>query len=110
MKSYIPKAGDIITLDFDPQSGHEQKGRRPAIVISNEVFNRGTKLAIVCPITSKDKNFPFHIPLEATTKASGFVMVEQIKSIDYKARGAKFVEEASDELMEDIRAVMEACM
>lgn len=109
MKGYVPAAGDVITLDFDPQSGHEQKGRRPAIVLSNETFNRGTHLAIVCPVTSKDKGFPFHLPLPEGGEISGFVMVEQVKSIDYRVRRAKRVEKAPAELMTEIRALLEAC-
>jgi mRNA interferase MazF len=92
MPAYIPDKGDLLTLSFDPQSGHEQKGRRPALVISNFLFNRATGLAIVCPITNTDRKIPFHLPVPATSSLTGFVMVEQVKSVDYQARKAKFVE------------------
>jgi len=59
MAAYIPKQGDIIAITFDPQSGHEQKGRRPALVVSKDLFNRSTGLAIVCPLTNTDRRFPF---------------------------------------------------
>jgi mRNA interferase MazF len=110
VKNFIPKQGDIIMLDFDPQSGHEQKGKRPALVVSNEVFNLGTRLAMVCPITSKEKNYPFHIPLEVGKKIHGFVMVEHIKSVDYGSRQARFVETASQEFMENVKAMLDVCL
>jgi mRNA interferase MazF len=91
-KSYIPAKGDFITLSFDPQSGHEQKGRRPAIVVSNFLFNKATGMAIVCPITNTNRRIPFHLPIPKSSSLTGFVMVEQVKSIDFKSRRAKFVE------------------
>jgi mRNA interferase MazF len=78
MAKYIPEKGDFITLSFDPQSGHEQKGRRPALVVSNFVFNQATGLAIVCPITNTDRKIPFHLAVSSSTSLTGFVMVEQI--------------------------------
>jgi len=80
MADYIPEKGDFITLTFDPQSGHEQKGRRPALVISNFLFNRATGLAIVCPITNTERGIPFHLPVPEDSSLTGFVMVEQVKS------------------------------
>ena len=68
MVKYIPKQGDIVYLDFNPIKGHEQKGNRPVIVISNNVFNKYTKMVVVCPITSNIKNFPTHYNLEDTKK------------------------------------------
>src|ERR1051325_6160351 len=94
MAKYVPQKGDFIALSFDPQSGHEQKGRRPALVISNDLFNKHTGLAIVCPITNTNRNIPFHLPVPATSSLTGFVMVDQVKSIDYTARKAKFIEKA----------------
>ncbi len=73
---YVPRKGDLITITFDPQSGHEQKGRRPALVISNNLFNKHTGLAIVCPITSTNRQIPFHLPMPASCSITGFVMVE----------------------------------
>ncbi len=91
MPRYVPKKGDLITLSFDPQTGHEQKGRRPALVVSNDLFNRHTGLAIVCPITNTDRKFPFHLAVPAASSLTGFVMVEQVKSVDYTIRRAKFI-------------------
>src|SRR5215203_1587488 len=109
MAKYIPEKGDFITLSFDPQSGHEQKGRRPALVVSNYLFNSATGLAIVCPITNTDRKIPFHLAVPASSSLTGFVMVEQIKSADYNARKAKFVEKAAKELLNNVLAVIDVC-
>jgi mRNA interferase MazF len=109
MAKYVPQKGDFIALSFDPQSGHEQKGRRPALVISNYLFNKHTGLAIVCPITNTNRSIPFHLPVPATSSLTGFVMVDQVKSIDYTARKAKFIERAPVELVEDSLGVLDAC-
>lgn len=102
MPKYIPEKGDFIALSFDRQSGHEQKGRRPAIVVSNFLFNKATGLAIVCPITNTNRRVPFHLPIPGKSSLSGFVMVEQVKSIDFNTRKAKFVERAPGEFIDDI--------
>jgi mRNA interferase MazF len=108
--AYIPEKGDFITLSFDPQAGHEQKGRRPALIISNHLFNQATGLAIACPITNTDRKIPFHLPVPTTSSLTGFVMVEQVKSIDYRARNARFVEKAPSELVEDVIALVDVCI
>ncbi|OLE55936.1 MAG: mRNA-degrading endonuclease [Acidobacteria bacterium 13_1_20CM_3_53_8] len=107
MPAYVPEKGDFITLSFDPQSGHEQKGRRPALVISNFLFNRATGLAIACPVTNTSRNIPFHLPVPASSSLTGFVMVEQVKSVDYNTRKAKFVEKAPLQFVEDIIAMVD---
>ena len=107
---YVPRKGDFMTLSFDPQSGHEQKGRRPALVISNYLFNKHTGLAIVCPITNTNRQIPFHLPIPSSSSLTGFVMVEQIKSVDFSARNAKFVESAPNQLLTDVLSVMDACV
>jgi len=100
--NYIPKQGDIISLEFDPQAGHEQKGKRPAIVVSNNVYNNFTKIAIVCPITNTDKGFPLHVVLDNRTKTTGVVMCEQVKALDIKARNAVFKEKIPRDLLNEI--------
>ena len=110
MPRYVPKKGDFITLSFDPQAGHEQKGRRPALVLSNDLFNRHTGLAIVCPITNTDRKFPFHLAVPPGSSLTGFVMVEQVKSIDYAMRGAKFVRRAPAEFVDDVLDLIDACI
>jgi mRNA interferase MazF len=109
MAKYVPQKGDFIALSFDPQSGHEQKGRRPALVISNYLFNKHTGLAIVCPITNTNRNIPFHLPIPASSSLTGFIMVDQVKSVDYVARKAKFIETAPDELLADVLEVLDVC-
>ncbi len=107
---YIPQKGDFVVLTFDPQSGHEQKGRRPALVISNTLFNRHTGLAIVCPITNTNRNFPFHIAVPSVSSLSGFIMVEQVKSVDFRKRKIKYIEKSSDETMSSVLGILDACL
>ncbi|MCP4668121.1 MAG: mRNA-degrading endonuclease [Deltaproteobacteria bacterium] len=110
MAVYIPRQGDIIAITFDPQSGHEQKGRRPAFVVSKDLFNRGTGLAMVCPVTNRERGFPFHVPIPKDSKLTGFIMVEQVKSVDFRSRGAKRIEHGSDELLSDVLSILDACL
>jgi len=104
VKNYIPQKGNLVILSFDPSSGHEQKGRRPALIISNEVFNKALGLAIACPITNTDRNFPFHIKLEAKN-LKGFIMTEQIKSIDFNARKVKFVKKVNEDTLNQVLGI-----
>ncbi len=110
MAEYVPQKGDYISVTFDPQSGHEQKGRRPALVISNTEFNKHIRLAIVCPLTNTDRKFPFHVSVGAAAKVTGFVMVEQVKSIDFNARAAKRIGKASDDVLQEVLALLDACI
>jgi len=103
---YVPEQGDIILLEFDPQAGHEQKGKRPAFVVSNSVFNHFTKMAIVCPITNTDRGFPLHISLDETTKTKGVIMCEQVKSLDVSARKASFLEKAPKDILDEVIDVL----
>lgn len=104
VKNYIPKKGDLVILTFDPQAGHEQKGRRPALIISNEAFNKTLGLAIACPITNTNRDFPFHVKLESEN-LTGFIMTEQIKSIDFNARKVKFVEKVDEETLNQVLGI-----
>jgi mRNA interferase MazF len=110
MAIYVPRQGDIIAITFDPQSGHEQKGRRPALVVSKDVFNRSTGLAIVCPLTKAERGFPFHVPVPESSSLAGFIMVEQVKSVDFRARRAKRIEHASDDLLSNVLSILDACI
>ena len=110
MPAYIPKKGDYVILTFDPQSGHEQKGRRPALVVSNTLFNRHTGLAIVCPITSAFRNIPFHVEISNASSVSGYIMAEQVKSVDYASRRAKFVEKAPLPVLDEVLGILDACL
>jgi mRNA interferase MazF len=110
VRAYVPKKGDFIAVTFDPQSVHEQKGRRPALVVSNTLFNEQTGLSIVCPLTSTDRGYPFHIAVTENPHVTGFIMVEQVKSIDYRACRAKTVGKASDDLLDEVLAILDACI
>jgi mRNA interferase MazF len=105
---YIPSQGDFVMLSFDPQSGHEQKGRRPALVVSKYLFNKHTRLSLVCPVTNTSRNIPFHIPVPTPSALTGFVMVEQIKSVDYLNRRVQFIGQASTQLLNEVLAVLDA--
>lgn len=107
VERYIPQIGDIVILSFDPQSGHEQKGRRPALIVSNKVFNRHLGLSYACPITNTKRDFPFHVKLDSK-KLTGYIMVEQLKSIDYNSRNIKFVEKVKKETLEEVLAIVES--
>ena len=87
------KQGTIIKINFNPQSGHEQARFRPAVVISNEVFNEKTKLSIVCPITNTNNHFPLHIPLDSRTKTTGVILCEHIKALDLNSRKYQKIED-----------------
>jgi mRNA interferase MazF len=110
MARYVPKQGDFVVVSFDPQSGHEQKGRRPALVVSSTLFNRHTGLAMLCPITNTRRDFPLHVALPAGSQLTGFIMVEQIKSVDYASRKVKFVEKAPRAVLDEVLAILDACI
>ena len=110
MKPYVPEKGDFIAVTFDPQSGHEQRGRRPALVVSNTLFNEQTGLAIVCPITNADRGYPFHVAVTNDPDVRGFVMVEQVKSIDFRARKAKLIGRASNDVLDVVLSILDACI
>lgn len=110
MASYVPRQGDFITVTLDPQSGHEQKGRRPALVVSKDAFNRATGLAIVCPVTNTRRDFPFHVAVPDDGKLTGFIMVEQVKSIDFRARGVRRIQRASNSVLTEVLSILDACI
>lgn len=107
---YIPKQGDVVFVDLNPIKGHDQSGFRPAVVISNNVFNENTKMVIVCPITSNCKVFPTHYCLEDTKSIQGSVLCEHVRSIDYEMRNLKFVERLSDNDLISVMALLNACI
>lgn len=88
--AYCPKRGDVVWLSFSPQAGHEQAGHRPALAVSPEAYNRKVGLALFCPITSHAKGYPFEVPLPTGLKASGVVLSDQIKNLDWQVRDARF--------------------
>ncbi|NPB05584.1 MAG: endoribonuclease MazF [Aquificae bacterium] len=103
MKSgrFIPERGDLVWLNFSPQSGHEQAGRRPVLCLSPKEYNAKTGLGIFCPVTSKAKGYPFEVKLPEGLKVSGVILADQIRSLDWKARNAEFIEKAPKEVLEE---------
>ncbi len=100
--AYTPERGDIIWLTFDPQAGHEQSGRRPALVLSPAAYNRRAALALVCPITTRRKGYPFEVPLPAGHAVSGVVLADHLKSIDWAARRAALAGRVGAETLEEV--------
>ncbi len=98
---YIPDRGDIVWLNFDPQSEHEQKGKRPALVISYKIYNEKTGLALFCPITSKIKGYPFEVIIEDKL-ITGVVLADQIKNLDWNIREAKYITKISEEKLKEV--------
>ena len=100
------KQGNIIKLNFNPQTGHEQAGFRPAVVISNDFFNEKVNMTIVCPIINTNRSFPLHIPLGDRTTTTGVVLCEHVKAIDLDARSYQYVESIPEDLLDEIIATV----
>jgi mRNA interferase MazF len=108
--AYVPRKGDFVALTFDPQSGHEQRGRRPALVVSNDLFNRHTGLCIACPVTNARRDYPFHVSIPEDCEVTGVIMVEQVKSIDFRARNVKRIGPAPESVLQEALALLDACI
>jgi mRNA interferase MazF len=106
-QAFIPARGDIVKMSFDPQSGHEQAGWRPALVISPMIYNEASSLALFCPITSRAKAYPFEVPLPADFSVSGVVLADQVRSLDWRTRGATLVARAPEAVIQDVLARLE---
>jgi mRNA interferase MazF len=102
-RGYVPDAGDLVWLTFDPQAGHEQRGRRPALILSPRAYNAKARLAIACPITSQVKGYPFEVPLPPGGKISGVVLSDHVKNLDWQARSVVFEAKAPSEILIDVR-------
>lgn len=90
-RSYIPKRGDVVWIDLNPQSGHEQAGRRPAVVLSPQNYNSKVGLAVFCPITTRIKGYPFEVVLPEGLPAAGAILSDQVKSLDWRARNVELI-------------------
>jgi len=99
---YSPRQRDLLWLDFTPQAGHEQAGRRPALVISQDEYNRKTGLLLACPITSRKKGYPFEVDLPSGLEIEGVVLADQVRNLDWKARQAVFIEELDDDTFSEV--------
>jgi mRNA interferase MazF len=101
---YVPERGDAIWLDFDPQAGREQAGCRPAVVLSPAAYNSKAGLAIICPITSRVKNYPFETPLPKGLPVQGVILADQARSLDWNSRRAKLICPLPSEVVDDVAA------
>jgi mRNA interferase MazF len=100
-RAYIPERGDVIWTDFDPQAGREQAGRRPALVLSPQVYQKAAGLMICVPITSKVKGYPFEVPV-AGKKIAGVALADHVKNLDWRVRGALFIERAAPAALDEV--------
>jgi mRNA interferase MazF len=103
-----PKRGDVVWLDFNPQAGREQAGRRPALIISPVSYNRKTGLALACPVTSKAKGYPFEVEIPSNLPVEGVALVDHLRSIDWRARNARRICELPAEALEEACAKIKA--
>lgn len=101
-KSYIPQRGDIVWIDLDPSQGSEIKKTRPALVVSPATYNEKVGLALLCPITSHKKGYPFEVELSQTKNVHGVVLADQVKSLDWRVRNAKFEEKISTWIVTEV--------
>lgn len=102
MVEYIPSRGDFIRINFDPQSGHEQMGNRPALVVSHTEFNRYRGFALVCPVSNTKRRNPFYVTIPAELSITGVIMTDKLRSLDYRSRGAVAIETCSEELLVEV--------
>ena len=108
-KSYVPDAGDIVWLEFDPQAGREQAGHRPALVLSPAAYNDKVSLAVFCPLSTKVKGYPFEVEVE-TGKTTSVVLSDQVKSLDWRERNAKFKSKISPMQLKQVRDNIKALL
>jgi mRNA interferase MazF len=102
--AFVPDTGDLLWLTFDPQAGHEQAGRRPALVLSPRIYNAKSSLALVCPITNRVKGYPFEVAVAAGKGTTGVILADHVKSIDWKAGRAEKLGHCSSDVMDEVRA------
>lgn len=108
--AYCPDEGDIVWLDFDPQKGSEQRGRRPALVLTPAAYNRRVRLCVLCPITSEVKGYPFETPLPAGGRITGAVLCDHVKSLSWQERRCDFIEHAPPDVMAHVKAKLKALL
>ncbi len=109
-RAYVPDAGDLVWLSFNPQAGHEQSGRCPALVLSPASYNQKSGLALVCPITSRVKGYPFEVSLPEGPKLSGVILADQLRSLDWRARRAERAGRVPREVMREVLARLAALL
>jgi mRNA interferase MazF len=102
MVDYIPARGDFIWLNFDPQSGHEQMGKRPALVVSHTEFNQQRGFILVCPVSNTKRKNPFYVNIPDVEAVTGVLMADQLRSLDYKSRGAELIATCPKDLLMEV--------
>jgi mRNA interferase MazF len=108
-RPYVPDAGDVVWLEFDPQAGHEQAGHRPALVVSPDLYNGKSGLMVCCPLSTRIKGYPFEVPTQVDGQ-EGVVLSDQVKSLDWKARKAKKKGAVSEAVLLQVRARIKALL
>lgn len=103
-KRYVPDRGDLIWLEFDPQAGREQTGRRPGLILSPKSYNQKAGLALCCPITSHEKGYPFEVRLNAGLAVTGVVLADHVRSVDWRVRNARRIGQAPPNLIQQVSA------
>ena len=109
-KAYVPKPGDVVWLEFDPQTGHEQKGTRPALVLSPAEYNAKTLMMLCCPITNQVKGYPFEVVIDSNSSVTGAVLADQVKSLDWQARNARYKGKITIDQMQEVRGKIKALL
>ena len=109
-KAYVPDRGDVVWIALNPQAGHEQAGRRPAVVVSPRSYNGKVGLGLFCPITSQAKGYPFEVALPAGLQVTGVVLADQVKSLDWRARRAQLVARLPDEAIAEVIGKLSALL
>jgi mRNA interferase MazF len=102
-RSYIPDVGDVVWIEFSPQVGHEQIGRRPGVVLSPQIYNEKAGLAIICPVTSQVKGYPFEVVLPAKLQVRGVILADQIRSLDWRQRRVQKFGKLSSAVLDEVR-------
>jgi mRNA interferase MazF len=110
MPAYVPSRGDVVWLEFNPRAGHEQAGRRPALVVSPAEYNGRVGLALLCPITSRQKGYPFEVPLPPGLATTGVVLADQVKSLDWRVRRASLACTVPGEVLDETVAKLSALL
>lgn len=108
--AFVPEAGDFVWLTFDPQAGREQAGRRPALVLTPKTYNAKSGLALACPITSHAKGYPFEVRVPVGGGATGVILADHLRSVDWKARHAERLGRCTDDVMAEVRAKLAALL
>jgi mRNA interferase MazF len=102
--AYVPERGDVVWISLNPQAGHEQAGRRPAVVLSPKAYNQKVGLAIFCPITNQVKGYPFEVALSSKVNVTGVILSDQVKSLDWRVRKAELIDSLPEEVIDETLA------